>query len=94
MSLDWLCSQFIDYMPDIAELVRSMPTVQLATETAEKYTHLRNPNWNPGKELYKGMEHKFKQYGHLADMLVRTRRHPLVYANPVGFHLKCERCQD
>lgn len=71
-------------MPDISELVRSMPTVQLATDTAEKYSYLRDPTWNPGKEMYKAMERKFKQYGHLADMLVRTRRRPLVYVNPVS----------
>ncbi|VDB92374.1 unnamed protein product [Peniophora sp. CBMAI 1063] len=78
----WLSSQYIDYMPDIAELIRTMPTVKLAAEFAGKYAHLRNPDWNPGKELYKAMERKFKQYGHLADMLVRTGRRPLVYANP------------
>ena len=87
---DWLCSQFIDYMPDIAELVRSMPTARLASETAEKYAHLRNPNWNPGKELYKAMERKFKQYGHLADLLAHTGRRPLVYANPVSCYTPCK----
>lgn len=70
-------------MPDIAELIRSMPTVHLAAESAEKYAYLRNPDWNPGKELYKAMERKFKQYGHLADLLTHTRRRPLIYANPV-----------